>query len=1218
MLLSSPLAAQSTFGSISGTVTDASGSAVAGAQLTLTSAATSAKQTFTTSEDGLYSFVNLNPGEYTLEVEKSGFKHVKREAIVVQVQQAVRIDAALELGAVSQTVEVTAETPLLQPTSASLGQVIDQRPTNEIPLNGRNVFNLITLAPAAIAQGGSGGSQVGQNPFSWGNYQVGGSFGNESVEYIDGQPVNIGYINLPVLIPDQDAISEFKVQYNNLGPEWGKFAGGVVNLSTKGGTNQYHGEAYEYLRNKVLNSRGFFAPSNPPYVQNQFGGTFGGPVIKDKTFFFFAYDGYRQRTASTTTTTIITAAERTGNFADLCTAGFGAGGVCNDPTQQIYNPLSVTSGPSGCTGSPTMTNCKRAPFAGNVITSPLNPAAVLELKFIPMPTNSNLTNNFVANAASGGNTNQYVGRVDQNINAEQHIFARYNFFNLLDLPTDPFGTGLCADRCAETYQTNALAIDYSYTIRPDLILNINGSGTRFHYLRSPTNSNFDLTQYGWPALYNTQVPSAGRSPFTPCFTPQDPSVTCSQGQSFITDHDTQVNLSPSLTWIKGRHTWVFGGQLTETYDNYAQTNIASGAFAFDGSWTSSNAFSGAVGGISFADFLLGYGLNQSSVFNHNYGEAQIPALVAQKETYRGFYFGDTWRVTQKLTLTYGVRYDLPGNWSVRHDLSTYWDPSAVNRTVTGCSATVDPVTGLPNGVPGSSCPGDIFFVKTGINPGRSAVPIYKKEFMPRLGVAYSWDQKTVIRAGYGIFFIPNWILFNLNPSNDPINTSSTLWVATANAGLTPQSTLTATGCQYTTGALNCPVNGPFGPSLNTPLTRSGNVSAFDAGGNPFEAPYRAYSPPYVQQFNVDIQRELPFGIFVDAAFAGSRGVHLPSPNNVSINNIPDSFYAQAQAQENAGQPVTITTAVPNPFTGITTVSGLNRASNPTILAGQLDRPFPQYTGLSLVGDGCCSSNYNSFQLTVNKRFKDGGTFLAAYTNAKLLSNTDTLTTWLETGVGEPQDWNNLKGEKSLSSQDVSQRLVISYVYDLPFGHGKRYMSDVSGVTSKIVSGWGVDGVTTFQKGFPLPITFGGSTSLSKAGFSQNFQLRPNVVPSCDKSASHAAVPGGIAWINANCFTAPADWGFGDESRVDATLRGAGINNWDLAIFKTTNFGPEDKLGLQFRAEFFNTFNRVQFGPPSTACCNNVALGETNNPAFGIVSSQLNNPRLIQFALKFLF
>jgi Carboxypeptidase regulatory-like domain len=1204
MLMGTPVSAQSTFGSLSGTVTDSSGSAIPDAQVALTSIATGTSQTVTTSGDGLYNFVNLTPGDYRLDVQKDGFKHYRREPVTIQVQQAFRIDPALEVGAITQTVEVTSDTPLLTPTDTSLGQVIDERKTNEIPLNGRNVFSLITLSPAAIAGGSgsgsaTGGSQVGPNPFSWGNYQVGGSFGNQSAEYLDGQPLNIGYINLPVLLPDQDAISEFKVQYNNLGPEWGKFSGGIVNLSTKGGSNDYHGEAYEFFRNKVLNSTPFFLTSNPPYVQNQFGGTFGGKIIKDKTFFFFAYDGYRQRASTVFTTTVPTAAERGGVFpADV----------------PIFNPLSIGA---ACLapGGNTTANCGRTQFAANTIpTASISPAALVELKFIGMPTNNAETNNFTAAGASGGNANQYIGRVDQNINANQHIFARYNFFNLLDLPLDPFGTGLCADKCAEKYQTNALAIDYNYSIRPNLILNLIGGGSRFHYLRSPTNSSFDVTQYGWPAAYNAEIPAAGRSPFTPCFTPEDPFVTCSQGQSFITDHDTQFDFSPSLTWVKGRHTLVFGGQLIETYDNYAQTNIASGAFAFDGSWTRSNAVSGGTGGISFADFLLGYGLNQNSEFNHNYGEATVPALVAQKETYRGFYFGDTWRVTQKLTVNYGVRYDLPGNWSVRHDLSTYLDPSAVNRTVTGCVQNSIPGPALGQGIPGSPCPADIFFVGTGINSGRTAVPLYKKEFMPRLGVAYSWDQKTVIRAGYGIFFIPNWTLFNLNPSNDPINASNTLFVATTNGGLTPNSTLTATNCTFAPGVLTCPTNGPFGPNVNTPLPRNGNVSAFDAGGNPYEAPYNHYSPGYVQQFNVDIQRELPFGIFVDAAYAGSRGVHLANPNNVSINNIPDSFYAQAQAQTTANQPVTITTPIPNPFNGITTVSGLNPGANPTILAGQLDRPYPEYTGLSLVGDGCCGSNYNSFQLTVTKRFANGGSFLAAYTNAKLLSNTDTETTWLESGVGQVQDWNNLRGERSLSSQDVSQRLVISYVYDLPFGHGKRYMSDATGVVDKVVSGWGVDGVTSFQKGFPLPISFGGSTPLSQAGFSQNFQLRPDVVPGCQKSNGRSFVPGTnqTNWFNQSCFTAPGAWEFGNESRVDATLRGSGINNWDIAVYKTTSFGPDNKLGLQFRAEFFNTFNRVQFAPPNTACCT------ANNPGFGVVSNQLNSPRLIQLALKFLF
>src|SRR5271170_4713000 len=505
LLTGSPVSAQSTFGSLSGTVTDSSGSAIPAAQVVLTSLATGATQTLTTGGDGLYTFVNLNPGDYRLEVQKDGFKHYRREPVTVQVGQSFRIDPALEIGAVTQTVEVTGETPLLTPTDTSLGQVVDERKTNEIPLNGRNVFALITLSPAAIAGGSgsgsaTGGSAVGPNPFSWGNYQVGGSFGNQSAEYLDGQPVNIGYINLPVLLPDQDSISEFKVQFNNLGPEWGKFAGGIVNLSTKGGTNQYHGEAYEFLRNKVLNSTPYFLSSNPPYVQNQFGGTFGGPVIKDKTFFFFAYDGYRQRAASVFTTTVPTVGERAGVFPS---------------DTPIYDPLSISA---ACAANATAANCGRTQFANNTIpTASINPAALIELKFLPMPTNGAENNNFSANAASGGNANQYIARVDQNLTSTQHIFARYNFFNLLDLPLDPFKTGLCADKCAETYQTNALAIDYSYSIRPDLILNINASGSRFHYLRSPTNSNFDLTQFGWPAAYNAEIPSASRSPFSPCF-----------------------------------------------------------------------------------------------------------------------------------------------------------------------------------------------------------------------------------------------------------------------------------------------------------------------------------------------------------------------------------------------------------------------------------------------------------------------------------------------------------------------------------------------------------------------------------------------------------------------------------------------------------------------------------------------------------------------------
>ena len=303
--------------------------------------------------------------------------------------------------------------------------------------------------------------------------------------------------------------------------------------------------------------------------------------------------------------------------------------------------------------------------------------------------------------------------------------------------------------------------------------------------------------------------------------------------------------------------------------------------------------------------------------------------------------------------------------------------------------------------------------------------------------------------------------------------------------------------------------------------------------------------------------------------------------------------------------------VPNPFKGINTVSSLNPATNSTVLAGQLLRPYPEYGGVSLAGYGCCASDYSSLQLSVTKRFTGGGSFLAAYTNEKLLTNSDTLTTWLESGVGEVQDWNNLKGEWSLSSQDVSQRLVISYVYDLPFGHGQRYMSDASGIAGKAVSGWGIDGITTFQKGFPLPISYGGSTPLSQASLGIGV-LRPNVVPGCAKGTSHATCAGGNCLDQHELLHSSQRLWFRERVARGSYASRPGINNWDLAIFKTTSFGPDEKFGFQFRTEFFNTFNRVQFGPPNTACCS------SNNATFGITNSQLNNPRLIQFALKFMF
>jgi Carboxypeptidase regulatory-like domain/TonB dependent receptor-like, beta-barrel len=1255
--------AQSTYGSVTGTITDTTGGALADVDVTLVSRETGSMLTDKTGVEGYYQFKNLMPGHYRVGAEKAGFKRSEQADVVVQVQQTSSINLTMQLGATTQTVEVTAETPLLQPDSSSLGQVISGRQANEIPLNGRNVFNLASLSPSVVPQGSAQGTTVGKNPFDTGNYQVGGSFANQSVEYLDGQPLNIGYINLPLLVPTQDSIGEFKVQYNNLGPEWGKFSGGVINFSTKSGTNVWHGTAYEFLRNRVLNANNPFNKASqiengepnkaPPFTQNQFGGTVGGPIIKDKTFVFGSYEGYRARAGQVFSTIVPTTAERAGNFADMCVNGFntpdpfGSGiNICSDQktyttntgpqtvyVDQLYNPLTVDP----VTG-------RRLPIANNNLTGMnpvtgqpyINPTANYLLNqagshgagLVALPTtdvtgqsligpNAGVSN-FTAAASTGGDIDQYVARVDQNLTESQHLFGRYTYFKQLSLAQDPYNSGLCKDRCAEHTTSNSGSLGWTYAIDPTLTASFNGSVSRFHYLRGPILSGFDMTQEFWPASYNPTVPDTERTPLTPCFANSDSSgsgnISCSQGQSAINDWDTQWNLSAQMTKVHGRHTFSFGGQFTETLDNYLQTNNGGAIISFNGSWTAALASNkGLANGSDYADFLLGYGLGAGAAFgNQVTGNLVISAPVAGRENYEGFFFNDTWRVNNKLTLNLGLRYELAGPWTERFNRLTYFDPKATNASATGCSGTA-----------GSACPGDIFYVgvgsTTGANPSRSSFPLNKNEWSPRLGFAYQLNPKTVIRGGYGIFYSPNYVSFAVNPYVDPTSSATSSFFASNNAGLSPASTLDSSGCVLlgtggVTNTFTCTQTGPFGPNLVAPVGRNAlpNISAFGIAQTPLtNMAWRNYNPAYTQQWNLDLQRELPWGFFLDVAYAGAHGVHLQQFRSF-VNQIPDSFISQAASQYDP--------TLADPCKGVTICQKVGPLNYPfstalpgnlgptSLINGQLDRPYPQYTDVQLGAVGCCSSSYNALQVSVNKRFQGGGVLLVAYTNAKLLSNTDTLTSWLESnttgGIGNVQDWNNLKNERSLSSQDVSQRLIISYVYDLPFGHGQKFMSGATGVKDKLVAGWGVNGITTFQKGFPLKITDGNPNLLASLGLGTG-TIRPNVVPGCNKTG-----PRNVGqWFNTACFADPAAYVFGNESRVDPTLRQDGINNWDFALFKKTYFGPESRFNVEFRTEFFNIFNIVQFGPPNTAF---------GNQSFGKVSGAVNNPRLIQFGLRFSF
>jgi hypothetical protein len=1175
LLLWAPLLGQSTRASLTGRITDPQKAVIIGASVTVINTGTGIHYQGLTNEIGEYYVPDLPPGTYRIEVEKLGFKAVIQAGLILHVQDALEVNFEMTLGSASESVTVAGESSPLDTESSTVGTVVEQRKANELPLNGRNVFNLIVLAPSVIPQGSSTGTPVGVNPFGWGNYQVSGSFGNQSAEYLDGQPLNIGYINLPVLIPTQDSIQEFKVQTSNLGAEWGRFAGGVINLSTKGGTNHLHGEAYEYLRNRIFNANDFFLNAagkpRPPWVQNQFGVEMGGPFRlphysgRNRTFWFATWEGFRLRTGEPFTTTVPTGPERAGDFS-----------MINTP---IVDPCAGSVNAQGaCPGSGAVP----VQFAGNVIPpTRINPTSQALLNLWPAPnssgavTSSGTINNFNTVARTGGDQDQVVTRIDQDVTMRQRLLVRFSHWSVMDLPIDPLGDGLCTDRCRENYSTNAAAVAYNYNINATTILDFNASLSRFKYNRTPKNAGFDLTSIGWPESYNQVVPSIMRTPPTPCVADFTDNIMCTQGQSYIQDRDTQYNLTPSLTLVRGHHRYHFGLQDEVDYDNYAQTNVATGAFDFCA--YSQPCFSG----FPFADFLLGYADNFSNFENHFFAQAVVPAFTAGKQVYRAFYFNDTWHVNEKLSLNLGLRYDLQSPWTERYNRLSFFNPEAKSY--------------INQYLPSGSKPvmGDVFLVSPG---ARGNLPLAKTDLAPRMGLAYELMPGTILRSGYGIFWVPTDVSFALNPINDMVNAPGTTYTGTVD-GTHPYNSISL---PFPNG-----ISSPPGRTLGVQGTQQfltqvvQSITEVDSAQHP---------EGYVRQWNLSIEKQAPAGFLLSAAYVGSKGTHLEQYSQ-QTNQISDALLAQAATQFAAGgkSAVTLLQSVPNPFFVDGTALAL-AASTTTV--GQLLRPYPQYKSVELAGQGSFGSIYHSLQLTAQRRFAGAGSLLVAYTNSKLISNTDTLTSWLETSVGTIQDNNNLGAERSLSSQDVPQRLVVSYVLDLPFGRGRKYLANVGGAFNDVVGGWGIDGVTTFQRGFPLVVSNGQANDAVLFGAGS----RPNVVSGCGKALHGPAADRLEEWFNTTCFAAPENFTFGDESRVDATLRSDGVANFDVAAFKRILFGVDRRAGLEGRVEFFNLFNRPQFGPPNTACCT------ANNANFGLVTSTApgTNPRLVQFALKLFF
>jgi hypothetical protein len=1149
--------AQTFYGAIVGTVTDATGALVPGAKVTVTNLGTTETHYMETNSEGLYQFVNLVPGRYRVDVEKAGFKRFTREPVTVEVQSAVRIDVTgLEAGAVTQTVEVKGDTPLLQPETSSLGQVVESRKVNELPLNGRNPLALVALVPGVVPQGTVGGGSLqnpaGQNPFAAGNFQIGGGASNQSAAFLDGAPLNNAYYNILALTPTQDSIQEFKVQTNTLSAEFGRFAGGVINLTSKSGSNEYHGTLYEFLRNRVLNANSFFNNSagvkTPSFTQNQFGGAIGGPVRiphayngRDKFFFFANLERYAQRNGIASVFTVPTAAEITGDFSGLRSA--------NGAQIPIYDPTTTRTDPTKGAGFNL-----RDPFPGNIIPQDrIDPTSRYLANYrLWAPANAvgnSITNinNWVGNAGAGANSTQFTTRVDANLSNKQTFFARYTIWYTQLLPVDPFGTHMYPIQVApQKWHNEQVVLNDSYSLSPTTIANI-----RFAFLwqnvdQQPQSLGYDLTQLGWPAFMNQQATFRVL-----------PVITGISGiTSFFSESGTRISakvpdysLAPTLTKIRGRHSMKAGGDFRLGRYDFIQSNGGAGTYTFDQNFTTLDPVHPS-GGFSFASFILGYP-----------GGGSLPTVapIAAQKIYRGLFFQDDIHLTKRLTLNLGLRWELDGPFSERYDRLSFFQPFATSPLAKS--------TGL-------NVAGNLALVNSPDRSSRNNMDSHYNQFGPRAGMAYQLLKNTVLRAGYGIYFLPSAQTGAGGPDSDPINQSSTPMVTSTNGGLTPFNKF----------------SNPFPNGFNQPPGRNPSYQNTLYGlGLTTVWPNNPIA--YTQQWNFNLQQQLPGNVLVDAAYAGSRGVHL--------------YFGTISTDQLAPQYMSLGTqllqSVPNPFYGQINNGTL---AQPTVTYNQLLRPFPQFASVNLIGRNAGDSIYHSFQLKLEKRFGAGGSFLLSYTNAKLISDVDSATAWLEAGQANPQNFYNLRGERSVGLFDVPQRLAASYVLDLPFGAGRRWLSGAHGVGGKLVSGWGLDGVLTSQRGFPLFITASQNLANAFAGTS-----RPN------QNGQDPAISGGSAvsrlgkWFDTADFSQPAAFTFGNSPRTLPNVRAQGIANLDFALFKTTRFGPENKLGLQFRAEVFNLANRVQFGYPGQAF---------GTAQFGIVSSQINQPRLIQLALRMTF
>jgi hypothetical protein len=1107
---SGPAFAQTTAAQFTGRITDPTGAVVVGAAVMAGNTATGVTRETQSNEVGNYAVPLLEPGSYSLSVKKAGFRPIERSGLTLHVNQTARVDFVMELGSLTETVSVTADLPLLQSAESSLKAVIDNRKIIELPLNGRNPFDLMFLAPGA--QAFARPSYPGNNiPLS--NFSINGGPAMANEVLLDGIPDTTPQYNAYAIIPSIDAVQEFEVKTNNMSAEFGRTSGGVINVSMKSGSNDFHGVAYDFLRNDALDSNTWLNKKsglkNPTLRYNQFGASGGGRIVRDKTFFFANYEGLRRGTGRTFQFSVPTMEQRRGDFSQTLAQ--------NGRLVEVFDPLTVQQ---------VGTGYQRSVFPGNLIpASRFNTVSKNILPFWSGPTHPGdpvtRVNNFVKNSTETYTVNQFNGRVDHSFNDSNRLFGRFSWNESWVTPPVVFNDTANPASGPQLFTQRNFALNDTHSFSPTTFATFRLGFARLRDYNNPLVTDFDMTQLGLPAYYR----DIHAARVFPSITVNNYAVsnigfgTSSVGPvsgTIINNISNSYTAQTDVTHTRGRHVLKAGFEYrlfrSHGYRPFLPT------LTFTPAWTQGpNPQQGSVNaGNSFASFLVGLAGG---------GSAQLNATQDIQTCYYGAFIQDDYKLTPRLTLNLGLRFEVENLRTDRYDRLNILDLTSPS----------------PLQVPGlGQLRGGLAFVNVGGRSREQAAVAYN--WSPRFGFAYQWTPKTVFRGGYGIFFAPRtgWDFTQLGQTGFSATTAH----VSSPDGVTPT---TYYSDPYPNGLVQ-----PTGASLGLLTNVGGGIGAPDYGQQGL----------YMQHWNFSLQRQLVADMVIDIAYAGSKGAHLWQ--NLQYNQLPDQYLSLRTDLQRV---------IPNPFRGI--IPATQALGGATTTYGQLLRPYPHFTGINTIGSTSGSSTYHALEIRAEKRFSHGVNFLASYTWAKQIDDgaPGARISWIG-DVPNFQNNNDRRSERSVNSQLADHRLSIAAGWELPFGRGKALVSGVSPLADKFIGGWQINWISVFQGGIPLVMSTAVNNTNSYGGGS-----RPN---STGKSAK---LEGPIRdrlsrYFDTSAFTQPEPFTFGNVARTLPDVRGPGSVNFDLSLIKNIPFG--ERIRLQFRAEAFNVFNNVNFWNPGTS------------------------------------